>query len=237
MTGINAGLQQLHNLLKQLRDVNEQIERGPRQVKAREQLVLKAEEQVQEKRAALKEARAHTDRKSLELKSNEAKIADLRAKLNAASTNREYDVIRGHIEADTVANSVLEDEILEALEAVDRLQAEVGEAEQRASKAVLEKERIAEQVAAAEAPLRSQAEALAAKIREAEKILTGEVAVKYRRLVEAHGADALAAVEGHVCTNCYVSLTPQTRVALNSEKVMFCNCGRLLYLPAETGSE
>ncbi|MBX3436266.1 MAG: hypothetical protein KF861_02165 [Planctomycetaceae bacterium] len=231
MSGINQGLAQLHKLLQQLQAVNDQLQRGPRQVQAREQLVVKAEEQLAASRANLKQAKANADRKALELRTNEAKIADLQAKLNAASSNREYDLIRGHIEADRVAVSVLEDEILEALEVVDRLQIECAESEQRAGKAVEEKTRCAEQVAEAESGLRLQVEGLAARVRDAERVIPAEIAVQYRRLVETYGAEALASVDGKICTNCYVALTPQTCVSLNSGRAMFCHCGRLLYLP------
>ncbi|MGD9857802.1 MAG: zinc ribbon domain-containing protein, partial [Planctomycetaceae bacterium] len=150
--------------------------------------------------------------------------------LNAASSNREYDIIRGHMEADTVAKSVLEDEILDALEAVDRMQIEVAGAEKRAADARREKERCAQQVSLAEGGLRAQAEQLSSQVREAEKVLSGDTAIQYRRLVEAYGADALAAVDGRICTNCYTAITPQNRVALNSGQIKFCECGRLLYL-------
>ncbi len=229
MTGTNDGLHRLHQLLQQLRDVETQLDRGPRQIQARERLVVKAEELLEEKREALKQAKAKTDRKSLDLKTNEAKMAELQTKLNVSSSNREYDLIRGHMEADTVANSVLEDEILEALELVDRMQIEVGQADQQAKDALAEKERCAEQVTAAESGLRAQAEELSSQVREAEKVLSGDVALQYRRLLEAYGADALASVDGRICTNCYVAITPQARVELNSGKIKFCECGRLLY--------
>ena len=68
----------------------------------------------------LLELRKSADGKSLQLKSNEAKNLDLTAKLNAASSNKEYEIISSQIEADKMANSVLEDEILEALDKVDQ---------------------------------------------------------------------------------------------------------------------
>jgi predicted nucleic acid-binding Zn-ribbon protein len=234
MTELNQGLQRLHEALLQLREVTEQLERGPRQVRAREQLVAKTSEQLAAKREALKRAKADADRKALELKSNEVKIADLQRKLNAASSNREYDLLRGHLEADSVANSVLEDEILEALEVVDRLQMELAEAEAHAERARRERDQWAEKVAGAEAGLRAQAEQLKSAVLAAERVLTGDAAVQYRRLHDAYGADALAAVDGKVCTHCHVAIPPQARVALNSGGLMFCNCGRLLYVP--TGS-
>ena len=59
-----------------------------------------------------------------------------------------------------------------------------------------------------------------------------DVLTHFRRLVAAHGAGALAAAEGGVCSACYIELSPQMRVELNSDKLVFCrSCGRLLYLP------
>ncbi len=234
MTDMNAGLRKLHALLTQLGEVRDELARGPRQVKAREALVEKAEVELETKREALKQAKASADRKALDLKTNEAKIADLQAKLNAASSNKEFDVIKGQIDADTVANSVLEDEILEVLETVDRLQIATGEGEQHVVLTREERDKRAQAVAAAESGLQSQVKELEAQVKEAEKILSGDAAANYRRLVEAHGADALAAVDGTICTNCYVAITPQMRVGLNSGKLIFCNCSRLLFVPVES---
>ena len=61
--------------------------------------------------------------------------------------------------------------------------------------------------------------------------LTGEARLKYNRLVATYSADALAQVDGKICTSCYTSVTPQQKVLLNSGQIVFCSCGRLLYLP------
>jgi predicted nucleic acid-binding Zn-ribbon protein len=62
--------------------------------------------------------------------------------------------------------------------------------------------------------------------------LPGYVAEQYRRLVQVHGADALASVDNKSCSNCYLTLTQQMMVELKSGKLRFCkSCGRLLYLP------
>ena len=112
-------LPELHRLLLALQEVQEQIERGPRQLKVRQQAVAQKQADLEAQKQKLKSLRVSADQKSLQLKSNEAKLGDLRGKLNQAQTNREFDIIRSQIEADTVANSVLEDEILDALEQVD----------------------------------------------------------------------------------------------------------------------
>lgn len=231
MSDTTAGLRQLHQLLLQLRDVRDELARGPRQIKARQGLLEKAEAELAAKKEALASTRATADRKSLDLRTNEGKIADLKAKLNTASTNKEFEIIRGQIEADSVANSVLEDEILEVLDGVDRLQAEIGEAERRVEQAASELERKQQEVAAAQAGLEAEAASLEEQIGEVDTFLTGDARLRYRRLVAAHGADALAPVDGKVCTSCFTSVTPQSRVLLNSGDIVFCSCGRLLYLP------
>jgi predicted nucleic acid-binding Zn-ribbon protein len=225
-------LAELHKLLLALREVEEQLARGPRQIKAREQLAAQARTELESRRNELKTLRVAADRKSLDLKTNEARIADLKAKLNAAQSNREYEIIRGQVAADTAAHGVLEDEALELMEKVDRTQATIGECEDKLRRTEEEARRFTSEFESAAGGLRERVAALTAQVRQAESGLTGDVAEKYRRLVEAYGAGALAAVESGVCSNCHVQVTPQFRVLLNSGKVMFCgSCGRLMYIP------
>jgi predicted nucleic acid-binding Zn-ribbon protein len=212
----------LHRLHLALHEVQEQLTRGPRQVKAREQLVLQADTDLTTKRDQFKQLRVTSDRKSLDLKTNEAKIADLRGKLNACSSNREFDIIKGQIEADTVANSVLQDEILELLETIDGAHAGIKEAEQKVAKARDELKRFSDQFATDSAGLKSKSDELLTQIKQSESGLGGDLAEKYRRLVEAHGAEAMAPCEAGICGNCHVQVTPQNKVRLNSGNVIFC---------------
>jgi uncharacterized protein len=223
---------ELHRLRLAYRDVCDELERGPRQIKARQGRVRQAEEQLEETRQQLKELRGTHDRKSLDLKTNESKIADLRARLNAATNNREYDIIRGQIDADTSAKSVLEDEILEMLEKVDRIQTGIREQESRIAELRQQTQKFAGEFEQKAVELNERRDKLDSQIKQAESGLTGDLAVRYRRLLDAHGADALAPVENNVCSLCYVQVTPQSRVLLRSGHVIFCgSCGRLLYLP------
>ncbi|QDU39958.1 Putative zinc ribbon domain protein [Maioricimonas rarisocia] len=232
MTIAAPELTRLHELHLKLRDVRDELARGPRQIKAREQIVAQSREKQAQAEEQLKQFKAAADRKSLDLKTHESKIGELQAKLNAAASNREYDIIRGQIDADRVAMSVLEDEILELLDKVDRKRTEIGDLEVEVKKAETEKQRFAAEFESKLAGLESRAAELEEKIKATETGLEGDVAEKYRRLVAAYGADAMAAVEGGVCTNCYVGLTTQTQVFLRSGKIIFCTtCGRLLYLP------
>ena len=71
---------ELHRLHLALKEVQQQLARGPRQIRAREQLANQAEEAVAAGREELKSLRAAGERKSLELKTNEAKIEELGGK-------------------------------------------------------------------------------------------------------------------------------------------------------------
>jgi predicted nucleic acid-binding Zn-ribbon protein len=234
MSTAASGLKHLHELQQRMRDVEDRLRRGPKQIEARRQQVEKRREELTARREQLKKLRMAADQKSLQLRTNEAKISDLRTRLNQCSSNREYDIIRSQIDADSMANSVLEDEILEALEKVDEMQRSIEHSDREVATAEREVERVRQEVSSAEPGLTRQAAELKAAIAEAERVLPATVMDNYRRLVQAHGADALAPVENRACTSCSTILSPQEVVNLNTGKLTFCRaCGRLLYLVAK----
>jgi len=231
MVSSSQALKTLHELHQRLQEVQEDLARGPRQIQAKKKSIEKRKTDLEHRRQKLKQLKLTADQKNLQLKTNENKIADLRAKLNLAASNREYEIITGQIDADTMANSVLEDEILEALTMIDQAQAEVKQAEQDVATAEAELKKLTADVQAVEPGLTDRARQLAAEVADAEKVLPDDIVPQYRRAVQAYGADALAAVEDRNCTSCHMQLTMQKMVELGAGKLMFCTCGRLLYLP------
>lgn len=228
---VAGDLTELHRLHSALKEIRDDLSRGPRQLKVRDQVITNAKNEVAAKQEELKQTRMSADRKGLELKTLEAKLVDLRGKLNQASSNREYDILRGQIEADGAAKAVMEDEILDHLDRVDRLQKEIVIAQERVKQAEADKTKYAGEYAAEEPVLKKKEADLLASLSKAESVLTGETLTQYRRVVDAHGAEAMAPVENGVCTGCYVALRPQQKVQLNNGAFIFCSsCGRLLYL-------
>lgn len=229
-----GGLEELHRLHLRLQEVRDALARGPRQVEIRRRQVAAREEELRQLEEQWKQAKMAVDAKSLQLKSNEAKINELRARLNAAASNREYDILRSQIDADTMANSVLEDEILEGLEKVDQKQQELGRKKLELERAREEQKRVAHEVGEAEAGLNQDLARLEAEVHSAEAVIPQGIMENYRRLVAAHGAGALAPVHGGVCSACNMTLLAQSRVELNSGRTVFCkSCGRLLYPASE----
>lgn len=234
MATTTAALRDLHRIHRQLSDLRERIARGPRQIKAREANVARLDEEVAAARGQSKAGRMAADQKQLMLKTGENKIEELRRKLNACSTNREYQALLEQIAADEMANSVLADEILESLEKVDEHQRVIVEAEKRGATAREELSKTRQAVDAQQALLEADVRRLEAELKEAEVTLPPDVRDAYDRGVKSKGSDAMAAVENNSCGGCFSQLTPNTHNALAMSRIVFCqSCGRLLYLPED----
>lgn len=230
---VSNGLEILHDLHQKLKAVHEELERGPRLIKAKENVLAKRQAALEEAKTQHTNQRKTADAKNLQLKTNENKLADLNAKLNMANTNREFDILKGQIAADKMANSVLEDEILDCMEQADLLKGKVAEAEQAVADAKQDIAKMVTQVAAAEAGLKERATILSRQVAEAETVIPADDMPQYRRLIGAFGADSLADVVNGVCTSCNVAVSPQQGVELRSGKFVFCRtCGKLVYLKA-----
>src|SRR5262245_2789112 len=226
-----ASLRELHRIHQQLSDLRDRLDRGPKAVRARTAVVAQAEEQVAKIQAELKTARVALDQKQLQLKSGEGKIGELKVKLNQANTNREYQALRDQIAADEMANSVLADEILEAMDKLDGLKAHVPEHEARVAKAKEELAETQQKVRYEEDMLQSETKRLEAELAAAEKALPDDFRELYQRVVKAKGQDAMAKIDGGSCGGCYQQLTSNMVNEINMGRVVLCkSCGRVLYL-------
>src|SRR5208337_5088794 len=93
-------LRTLHRIHKQLTDLKDRRERGPRQILAGEAGIKHREDEVSKLREELKTMRKNIDQKQLQMKGNEQKIKELDTKLNQAASNREYQILKDQIAAD-----------------------------------------------------------------------------------------------------------------------------------------
>jgi uncharacterized protein len=231
-----AALSELHRLHRQLADVRDRIARGPKQIQAAEAGYKKFETDLARAKDTYKQAKLSADDKQLQLKSREAKLLELRGKLNQAETNQVYQTLKDQIAADLQANSVLADEILEALENLDLYQANIGEANANLLKAKEELEKTRRRVAEQQQQLEGELSRVLAELQQVEDQLPEDFRKDYQRIAKAKGEDALAPLEGESCGGCYQMLSPQTISQLHMGRPIFCSsCGRLLYLPTENG--
>jgi predicted nucleic acid-binding Zn-ribbon protein len=227
-----AALRELHRIHQHLAELRDRLERGPKQVRAREGNVAQLEARLAEAREKSKQTQMGVDRKQLDLKAGEQKVVDLKVKLNVANSNREYQALLEQIAAAEMAGSVLSDEILEGLERIDQHSVAVQEAEKNLAAGKQELDKAKKAVDESAAAIHADVTRLESELVEAEKGLPGEIKADYQRVVRSKGADSLAAVDDGVCTGCGQQITLNMQNELKLSKLVFCkSCGRLLYLP------
>lgn len=231
MTVTAALIQRLHRINRQKTDLKAQLARGPMAIKAAKAKLTVAEDELQAKRDALQRSKMDADSKQLQMKEREDKLHDLAGKLNAAKENREFQALKDQIAADTQANIVLSDEILEILESIDAQEIDITETEKSVARVGDEFGEIERRITAKRVTLLADLERVEADLVETEKDLSGDFKREYERLVAVKGEDAMAELEGNCCGGCYQSLTlgllDKTKIG---QPIICPACGRLLYL-------
>ena len=232
MTNPHDTLRTLHRILRQRTDLESRLARGPKQLAASQTRVQHCENELAEAKQRVQAGRMAADDKQLQLKTREARVEDLNAKLNTAGSNKEYQAIKEQIAADEQANAVLADETFELLEKIDVLVEKSDAVAGRLETCQAELKEVEGKVAEERAKLQSELDRVLGELEQTEKELPGDVKADYARLVKSRGESCLAEVEGNTCGNCYQTLTPQIHNSLSMKNIVVCNgCGSILYPP------
>ena len=198
MAATTSLLQTLHRMNRQKADLEGQLKRGPKVIAAAQARLDEAEKGAQDIRDEMTQMRLDADSKQLQMKEREDKIHQWQGQMNAAKDNREYQTLKDQIAADTQANVVLSDEILEILENLDGMEDPLSDAEANVAEVRSEFEKIEAQILDKRKNLESELQRVGEELSEAEKELTGDLRRDYQRLVEARGEEALAPARGWV---------------------------------------
>ncbi len=224
-------LSRLHRIHRQLSDLRGRLRRGPVQVQAREKHLQQLQQQLEQLRQQTKTAQVAADHKQLQLRSGEEKIAKLRKQLQEAKSNKEYQLLLEQIKADEMANSVLETEILEALEKIDALKRKVHEVQAQVEKVQEDLQRVRAQVQEEQHIIQEDIQRLEQELVQVETFLPEQFRERYQRVVRAKGSDGMALVDSGMCCGCYHELPPNQVNLLMMQRIVFCpSCGRLLYM-------
>ena len=228
----DTALRRLHEILLQVADIRGQIERGPKQIKAAQVQLQIARDALAQCKEAIKQKRMEGDRKQLLQREREVKLYEWQGKLNAANNNREYQAVKDQIAADTQANSVLSDEILEILEAIDALQAKSVELDSKlkvvASDTAKTESRIEERLVV----LKQELARVEAELTAEEAKIPADFEDTYRRLVDSRAEEAFAPLDDKSCGGCNTGLTLKLIDQLRMGTPALCSsCGCLIYRP------
>jgi predicted nucleic acid-binding Zn-ribbon protein len=233
MSGPAAIMREIHRLRRFAHDLQEQIDRGPRQLKAQQAKVARQEELQREGQEAIKKAKIAVHDKESQLKAVHSQVAKFQKQMSEVTSKKEYDALQAEINAARTAGSRLEDEILLAMTEVDDVTARLPELEKAVQQARQEYAVYQKEAAERQAGFVVQRDEALAKLKEVEATVPAAVKPLYDRVVQARGADAFAAVNGKTCSACYTEITSQMQNDLAQEAFVLCkSCGRILYLPA-----
>ena len=129
---------------------------------------------------------------------------------------------------------MLSDEILEALEQLDVLEAEGKQLETELAKQQADQEARVEEVTSRVEELKQELARVEAELEESEKEIPAEARIDYKRLIGAKGEDALAPVDGQSCGGCFQTLTTNDIDRLQMSMLIRCpNCNAFLYFPED----
>jgi predicted nucleic acid-binding Zn-ribbon protein len=224
-------LREIHRLRRHAKDLQEEIDRGPRQLQMQQNKVKAAEEARAQTQEAIKKLKVDNHEREVTLKATSAQIDKHERQLNECSSKKEYDALKSEIAADKAKCQRLEDEILRTMIDLDEKSARLPELEKTIQKTRSEAAEFERTLAVLQAERSEMLQQAQRQLQEAEASLPEELRVQYDRLVGQRGEDALALVQGTVCTACYTGITAQSMNELRIGRFVVCkNCGRILYL-------
>jgi predicted nucleic acid-binding Zn-ribbon protein len=228
----DTALRRLHEILLQVADIRGQIERGPKQIKAAQGQLQIARDALAQCKEAIKQKRMEGDRKQLLQREREAKLYEWQGKLNAANNNREYQAVKDQIAADTQANSVLSDEILEILESIDALQAKSVELEAKLKVVESDTAKTESRIQERLVVLKQELARVEGELKAEEAKIPADFEDTYRRLVDSRAEEAFAPLDDKSCGGCNTGLTLKLIDQLRMGTPALCSsCGCLIYRP------
>jgi len=232
MSATADALRELHTLHQRAKAIRDRLQSAPKTLAARQAALAARNADLEKARKAYQDAQLGVKKNEHALQASQAKIDDLKVKLNLVKKNEEYKALQNQIAHDRAAMGKYEDEILNGYEAVEGQKGELTKFEEEVKGFAAEVEALRKTIEDQAVAQKAQLAELETSIVAAENSIPADQREQYRRVVRQLGADALAPVEGGACLGCYTSVTAQmVNELINRDTLTFCkSCGRLLYL-------
>ena len=222
---------ELHRLRKHVRDLQAEIDRGPRVLKAHQQKIAGQEQALVDARDAVKRHKIELAERELQMKTSGQNLAKHVKQLDDLTASNQIDAKTNDINTLKASIAQLEEDILTRMGELEEKTAQIPALEEQLKKFKADLATYEVEAAGRMKRLKDDLAASQKQLVAAEAKMTPEAKPLYDRLVKAHGAEALAGVANKVCTNCRMTITPQGLADLTSDRFAMCpSCGRLLYM-------
>jgi predicted nucleic acid-binding Zn-ribbon protein len=219
-----------HRLRKHLRDLQVEIERGPRVLKARQESLEAERQSHKDHHEAIKKLKLKQRDEEGSLKQTDTRLAKLAEQLTGISNQKEYEAKQSEIRQATAKKSESEDVILATLTEIEEKTAEIPAVDKKWADAQKDFADYQKDAAERLERLKADREATNAALLKAEAQIPEEHRSRYDSLVKAHGPEALAGVKDRTCQGCRTKITEQRQVEVRNGLFLLCSsCGKMLY--------
>jgi predicted nucleic acid-binding Zn-ribbon protein len=223
-------LRECHRLRIHIRDLQTEIDRGPR-VLAEHQEELDAERQAHQGHYdAITKLKLKQREDEGTLKQTDGRLAKLEAQLTGLTAPKEYAAKEVEIAHAKDIKAKLEDAIFATITELEERTAAIPAVEDKWKAAQAAFAQYQAEAAERLAALLADQEASRAKLAAAEAKLTPDAKPTYDNVVRARGPDALTAVKNRVCQVCRSTMAEQQFADLRKGQFRTCvTCGRVMY--------
>ena len=226
------GIRNLHQVDCKLITLRKKHEELPSTLRKLDQAVLGKDKALHEAEGQLKTLRSRYDQKDLDLKSLEAEVKKYEAQRNLATSNKEYSAILSEITTKKADISKLEDELLLAMDVVERQQKVIEECKQAKKAAEADLAAHKDEIKAQQQEVEQQL----AQVNERRKQLAANVPRDllhtYERILAKRGPTTIVPVVELSCQGCFMKVTPEVQAQLlKNDVIIYCKtCSRIMYM-------
>jgi uncharacterized protein len=226
-----ALLQEIHRLRKHIRELNNEIERAPRVIKAHQAKLLKQEDGLKERKDSIKKLKVTLNDKEGSLKSANQQLAKYEKQQNEAGNPKEFEALQHEIAHTQGIRQKLEEEILTLMSQLDEANEKLPKQEQELAKGKEDFKTFEKDSADRIIRLKEEIKLAEGELAKVELNVPSSIRVHFDRLVKAYGPDAFAKVDNRACQHCHSTITSEMSSQLQKDTFICCkSCGRALYL-------
>jgi len=219
-----------HRLRKHLRELQTEIERGPRVLKLRQETLEAERQKHHDHHDAIKKLKLKQRDDEGTLKQTDTRLTKLEDQLTGISNQKEFDAKKSEISQAKAKKSELEDAILTTLTEIEEKTGAIPAVEKRWSDAQKDFTDYQKEAGERMERLKVDQEASRTALAKAEEGIPEEYVSRYDMIVKKHGPDALAGVKDRICQGCRTKLTEQRQVEIRDGTFILCStCGKMLY--------
>ncbi len=232
MSTVTDTLRECHRLRIHLKALQEEIDRGPRVLKAQQARLAQQQQAHKDHHDAITKLKLKQREEEGTLKQTEVRLAKLESQLTSTANQKEkeYEAKQSEIRQAREKKEALEDAILATMAALEEKVVAVAAVDKQWAEAQADFAQSQEDAKVRLARLKADQVESQAALLKAETGIPAKNRATYDFLVKAHGPAALTPVKDRVCQACRTGIHEQKVMEVNSGAFALCStCGKMLY--------